>query len=637
MRSSWPAPHRCSALLALPLLLGCATAAAARGGAARGAMTLEVDLAEAPRRLFHARLTLPAAPGPLVLVYPKWIPGEHGPTGPLADLVGLRVRAGGAELRWRRDEVDQYALRVEVPAGAQELALAYDFISPPPASLGFSDGASASANLVTFNWNQVVLYPAGAAAREVRVRPAVRLPAGWAHASSLRAAGREGARVAFEEVSLEELVDSPVLAGRYLEETPLGAIDGAPVSIAVAAESAAQARLTEEQKGWLKNLVAEEAALFGARHFDRYVFLLALSDAVTHFGLEHHQSSDDRLGERTLLDRDRAVYDLVPLLAHEWVHSWNGKHRRPAGLATPDFQAPMKGGLLWIYEGLTQYLGRILVARAGAFTPEQAREDLAMTVQRMRDRRGRAWRPLEDTAAAAQILYPSRDDWAGLRRAADFYDEGHLLWLEVDCRIREATQGKASLDDFARRFFGGKSGGPSVVPYALEDVVKALSEVAPSVDFRALFSERLQALAAEPPLKGVEASGWRLAWAAEPGELFKASEKVDERLDLRPSLGLLVDPEKKKVKDVIPGSPADRAGLAPGMVLVGVDGKKVTADRLLQAVAAPENGTITLLVENAEALETHALQWAGGARYPRLERLEGRPDVYGAIGRPRAR
>jgi predicted metalloprotease with PDZ domain len=412
------------------------------------------------------------------------------------------------------------------------------------------------------------------------------------------------------------------------------------VSAAIAAETEWEGRIPPSMKASFENLVAEEAALFGARHFDRYVFLVTLSDSVTHFGLEHHQSNDSRMSGRAMIDPELALEEFGGLVSHESFHSWNGKHRRPAGLATADYQEPMKGELLWVYEGLTQYYGEVLAARAGFRDGQTARDVFAAEAEAMRTQRGRAWRPLEDTAVAAQILYPARGDWASLRRGVDFYSEGTLLWLEVDAILREKSGGARSLDDFCKKFHGGESGGPSVRPYGLEEVLKALGELAP-YDWRAHFQVRVQGLAAEPPLDGLARAGWRLAYAKEPSPYFKARDKVNKSIDLRASLGLLLD-DGGKVTDVVPGAPADKAGLGPAMKVAAVDGRKFTPERLVGAIAAHDaaaggKGTLDLLVENADSYSVHSVAWSEGPRYPRLERVEGKPDLLSEIFKARAK
>ena len=622
------------------LALGCATAAEAKPAPkvapAPGTAVLQVDLTEAPRRLVHATLRLPARPGPLALAYPQWLPGEHGPTGAIADLVSLQIRAGGELLRWRRDDEEMFRIQVVVPQGATELQLSYDYLSPPQTEAGFSSGASMTQTLAMLSWNQVVLYPDGAAASALTYQASARLPPGWKFATSLETAGREGDLVRFQPVSLETLIDSPVLAAAHLLEVPLGESHGAKVSAALAAETEWELRLPPALRASLQRLVAEEAALFGARHFDRYVFLVTLSDSVAHFGLEHHQSNDSRMSGRTLLDQELAMVEFGWLLSHESFHSWNGKYRRPTGLATPDYMTPMKGELLWVYEGLTNYYGDVLAARAGFWDLPTARDYLAFATDQMQGQRGRTWRPLEDTGVAAQVLYPAREDWHSLRRGTDFYQEGDLLWLDVDTLLREKSGGQRSLDDFCRKFHGGESGSPKVVPYGLDEVVKVLEGLVP-FDWRALLTARVQSLTEDAPQAGLARAGWKLAYGEEKSPYWKAHEKADKVLDLRPSLGLMVN-EKALVTDVIPGRPADKAGVGPAMKVVAVNGRKFTPERLSAAVeaSATAKGPIDLLLENADSYAVHSLDYHGGPRYPRLERLAGTPDLLSEILRGRA-
>ena len=646
--SNPPIPRTLPALCAL-CLIGCASAAEARGKQVKyspvpGTAQLEIDLTEAPRRLVHARLRLPVRQGPLKLAYPQWLPGEHGPTGLIADLVSLQIHAGSQLLTWRRDDEEMYRVHVDVPAGTTELQLSYDFLSAPPTEGGYSSGASMTQRLALLSWNQVVLYPGGARADELSYAPSVQLPPGWKAATSLerelQGEAAPGGLIKFKPVSLETLVDSPVLTGLYLNEVPLGESHGAKVSAAIAAETEWEARMPPSIKASFERLVAEEAALFGARHFDRYVFLVTLSDHVTHFGLEHHQSNDSRMSGRTMIDPELALEEFGGLVAHESFHSWNGKHRRPLGLATPDYQEPMKGELLWVYEGLTQYYGEVLAARAGFRDPQTARDVMASEAEAMRTQRGRSWRPLQDTAVAAQILYPARGDWASLRRSVDFYSEGTLLWLEVDTILREKSGGAKSLDDFCKKFHGGEIGGASVKPYTLDEVLKTLGDLVP-YDWRAHFQVRVQGLAEAPPLDGLVRAGWKLSYQREPSPFFKTREKVNKAIDLRASLGLLLD-DKGQITDVVPGAPADKAGLGPSMKLVAVDGRKFTPERLLASIesheaAAGGKTSLDLLVENADSYAVHRVAWTDGPRYPRLERIEGKADLLSEIFKAKAK
>src|SRR5262245_32203064 len=436
---------------------------------------LRVDASDAPRKIFHADLTIPASPGPMSLFYPKWIPGEHAPTGPVTDLAGLKISAGGRPLEWRRDSVELYAFHINVPRGATSVDVKLDFLSTSENS-GYTSAASATSELTILSWNQLVLYPQGKASDDIQVDAELQLPEGWKFGTALPVARSNGSNVQFKTVSLTTLVDSPVLAGRHFRRFELspGASPAHYLDIAADTEQALNA--SPELIERYKRLVKEAQALFGATHYREYHFLLALSDEIAHFGLEHHESSDDRSRENSLTD---PVSQMVGagLLPHEFVHSWNGKYRRPDGLATRDFEQPMKGDLLWVYEGLTEYFGWVLTARSGLRTPESNRQFLALDAAMLDNRAGREWRSLADTAVAAQLLYEARSDWESLRRGVDFYDEGLLIWLEADMIIRRQTQGRKSLDDLCRAFHGSPSGPPEVRSYSFDNLTEALNGV----------------------------------------------------------------------------------------------------------------------------------------------------------------
>jgi predicted metalloprotease with PDZ domain len=401
----------------------------------------------------------------------------------------------------------------------------------------------------------------------------------------------------------------------------------------MACDSKAGLAMSDEQVACHRKLVAEAYALFGARHFRDYHFLLSLSDHVAHFGLEHHESSDDRAWERTWVDENKRIAN-SNLLSHEMTHSWNGKYRRPADLATPDYQVPMKDDLLWVYEGLTQYIGFVLSGRSGIRSPQEVRDYLALAAAGLEYTPGRTWRPLIDTAVEAQLLYGASDQWASWRRGVDFYDEGVLIWLETDVTIRKLTNGQRSIDDFCRKFHGGDSGPPKVVTYTFDDVVSTLNDVAPN-DWRTFLDTRLHSLAPHAPMGGVEGAGWKLVFADTLSGAMKAENEATERLDLDYSIGLSVDVSEAKrgfVIDVIQGSAAAKAGVAPGTRLVAVNGRHFDKDVLLDAVKATKDGApLELLVDNGEFYRACKLDYRGGHRYPQLQRIAGQPDVLSEI------
>jgi len=593
---------------------------------------LVVDLTDAPRNIFHSVLIIPASPGEMTLVYPKWIPGNHRPSGPIANVTGLHFTAGNQELVWQRDPVDMYAFHVIVPPGAKALQAAFDLISADSAGGG---GSAASSNLVDLNWNQVVLYPQAAASDALEFVSSVRLPAGWKFGTALTTARATAYEVEFNPVSLTTLVDSPLIAGahyRQIELAPAGEIPSHVIDMV--GESDADIEMSPQDVTAYRKLVAEADALFGAHHYRQYHFLYTLSDQVGHHGLEHHESSDNSAGERTLLDPDEHLLDAA-LLPHEFVHSWNGKYRRPAGLVTRNYQEPMIGDLLWVYEGLTEYLGDVLTARSGLWTPEQYREALAGTAAMLDHRAGRTWRPLEDTAVSVQTLRMLGSHWESWRRSLDYYPEGELIWLEVDSTIRQQSNGQRSLDDFCRRFHGGESASPKLVPYTFDDLVRTLNDVAP-YGWATLLKERVKTTSTHAPLGGIERGGWRLVYNDKPNAYLGAIEKLSKSTNLAYSLGMMIGEEGQLV-DVTPGSPAYQAGLGPGMTMVAVNGRRWSPAVLHQALvsAHQDHQPIELIVETAQFFKTYSIPYYEGEKTPHLERVESQTDLLGDILKPK--
>lgn len=600
-------------------------------------ITLAVDASDAPRRIFHVRETIPVAPGPLTLAYPKWIPGEHGPTGPITDLVGLKISAGGKPLAWKRQGAEMWAFDVVVPPGTEALEVAFDYVASLEA------WTTASAPLGVVNWWSLLLSPQGPGENARIFSASLRLPAGWKHGTALEVVRDSGGILAFAPVSLVTLIDSPVLAGAHFRTVDLTPGQKPGHWLHIAGESAASVNISPEDVARHQRLLAEAFALFGARHYVNYHFLLALSDALPSNGLEHHESSDNRVRERALVD-ETAKEVMGTLLPHEYVHSWNGKYRRPADLVSgvsANYQAPVQSQLLWVYEGLTEYYGDVLGARSGIRTPELYRENIALIAGAMDSQA----RPLADTATAAQLLYFGRSDWAAWRRGVDFYPESALVWLEADVLIRQKTAGKKSLDDFARAFFGPPGGGPAVRTYAFGDVVAALNAVAPN-DWAGFFQARVYDVAPRAPLGGIEAAGWLVDYTDRKPELTEAAEEESELFDFWYSLGMTVhgdgnsgDAEDGVIRDVAPGMPAARAGVGPGMRLIAVNGRRYSAERLREALRAARDveDPIALLVENIDTFQTCSVDAHGGERYPYLKRDSSRPDLLSAIARPLTR
>jgi predicted metalloprotease with PDZ domain len=599
-------------------------------GQANIAERLSVDATDAPRNILHSTLTIPVTPGAVTIVYPKWIPGNHRPTGPIQNFTGLHFKAGGSELEWQRDLEDMYSFHLQVPPGVKELEASYDTITYNGTS------SLASSKVLDLLWNQVVLYPKGSATDSVEVTASVRLPQGWKFGTALTPTRQSGNSVEFQAVSLTRLVDSPLIAGaiyRQVQITPAGE----PLThvVDMVGESDEAVQITDKDIASLKQLVAETGKLFGARHYTKYTFLLTLGDQTAHHGLEHHESSDNGAGEEMFSDAD--VHDLeADLLPHEFVHSWNGKYKRPAGLVTLNYQEPMHGDLLWVYEGLTDYLGNILAARTGLRSPEQFRENLAYTAAMLDHRAGRSWRPLQDTATSVQTLFAAPTEWTNWRRTADYYPEGYLIWLEVDSILRQKSNGQKSLNDFCRLFYGGRSGPPVVVSYKFEDVVATLNQVVPN-DWGKLLRERLDSKSPHAPLGGITNGGWKLVYSAEKNATMDARGKSSEIIDLSFSLGLIAT-KQGDVRDVIPGSPAYAAGLGPGMKLIAVNGRKWSKDVVHAALRASVHNQhpLALLAENGEYYNIYEVNYHEGERYPHLVREEGQPNILDEIIKPLA-
>jgi predicted metalloprotease with PDZ domain len=609
--------------------------------AAPPTITLSVDATSALRKIFHAKLKIPATVGDLTLYYPKWIPGEHAPDGPVIDLAGLKFTASGKILKWRRDLLDGFTLHIEVPAGETEVNAELDFLSPATFEGGFSAGSSATDKMAVISWNQLLLYPKGYKSDDLTYIATLKLPIEWKYGTPLpveRDTALTGTPlpgqvnavhlIEFQAVSLTTLVDSPVITGEFLKVVKLA--DDPLTEMDIAADSAAALAAPQELWDHYKNLVEQANKLFGAHHYRDYHFLLSLSDHVAHFGLEHHESDDSRISERGLVD-DTARKQSATLLPHEYVHSWNGKYRRPADLATPDYQTPMQDDLLWVYEGLTQYLGTVLTARSGLLTPEQVRDDLGLTAAALDHTPGRAWRNLQDTADAAPQLYFTPQAWNSWRRSTDFYDEDTLNWLWADVIIRQQTKGKKTLDDFCRLFHGAPSTGPLVKPYTFEDVIAVLNQIAP-YDWRGFWTERLTNHGPGAPLGGVEGSGWKLVYDDVQSEMDRGGESNSHSVSTAYSIGLELR-EDGGINDTIEGMPAAKAGIGPGMKLIAVNGRQYSPDVLRDALKAGKNSSspLELLIENTDYYKTYKLDYHGGERYPHLVRDESKPDLLTEI------
>jgi predicted metalloprotease with PDZ domain len=604
---------------------------ASRAATAPPHINIALDATDAPRKILHAQLTIPATAGTMTLYYPKWIPGEHAPSGPAIDVTGLKFTANGQFLKWRRDLADNWAIHVEVPAGAQEVHASLDYLEPGESDQSlFSAGSSATQKMLVISWNQVLLYPKGWTGDQITYSASLRLPAGWKFGTPLQVTSRSGDEIHFESVSLFTLVDSPIISGEYLKVVPLNQGQNPPVEMDIAADSTTA--LDAPQQVWdeYSNLVKQATTLFGATHYRDYHFLFSLSDHVAHFGLEHHEANDSRSEERTLIDPQlRSLH--AGLLPHEYVHSWNGKYRRPADLTTSDYEQTMQDDLLWVYEGLTEYLGDVLTARSGLWTPQEYRDALAGSAAMLDHRPGRTWRNLQDTADSAALLYYTPKEWDSWRRSVDYYDEGELDWLWADSIIRQQTGGRKSIDDFCKLFHGAPSTPPIVKTYTFDDVVNALNQIAP-YDWRGFWNERLTNHGPGAPLGGIEGTGWKIVYDENRSPMMRAWEDDHRTLNAAFSVGLIIK-ENGEIEDTIEGMDAAHAGIGPGMKILAVNGRRFTPQLFRDALHEGKNASqpLQLLIENTDYFRTFVLDYHGGEKYPHLVREESKPDMMTEI------
>ncbi len=639
-------PQLCIVTLTLPamvsrlLIVGvvfvaCIVGSAQTSNQPPGAIIISVDATEAAQKVLHAELSIPCNPGTLTLYYPKWMPADHSPDGPIWNVAGLHFSAAGKAIPWLQDSVDMYAFHVEVPKGTNAITAKLDFLlSAPGPTIDFS--ASGTARLFVLMWNQVVLYPSGWPASQITFQPKLTVPKRWKSQTALPIAERSSETITFKPVTLDLLIDSPVQSGAYTKVIPLTPGESPSHEIDLAADSDAALEIPPAVIENWKHLVKEAQALYQSHHYRDYHFLLTLSDNIMGLGQEHHESSDDRVPANALSDSNQRLLG-ADLLPHEFTHSWNGQYRRPEGLATSDFQQPMKGELLWVYEGLTTYLGTVLAARSGLRNAEQTREHIAWLASTLDHRAGRTWRSMENTSRAAQILYFSPSEWASYRRGTDFYPESVLIWLDADVTIRKLSQGHRSLDDFCRTFLGGSDVMPAIKTYTFDDLVGTMNEVAAN-DWRSFFIERLQSVEPHAPLGGIVGGGWQLSYNDEPNQMIAALQATLGPVDFTSSIGVMVKADGT-VQDAIPGMPAYQAGIRPYTRILAVNGRQFSVDEFVKAVTESKAGArnILLLVSNAGFVESHDVDYHGGLHNPHLARTQDSPDYLDEILKPRAR
>jgi predicted metalloprotease with PDZ domain len=596
-----------------------------------GIIQLTVDASDVTRGIFRVRERVPVAgPGDLVMLYPKWIPGGHSPRGQINKVAGFRASANGRELSWVRDTLDVFGFHVAVPAGVSAVDVEFQYVSPTTADQG---RIVTTPDMASIQWIANSMYPAGYYVRNIPVQASVIVPAGWSVASALRpsAAAAGGGRVDYPTTSYEVLVDSPLIAGAHYRRIPLSD----DVAIDVIADTPEELAATPAQIAAHQRLVDQAVKLFGAEHYDHYDFLLTISDNLGGSGLEHHRSSEDGTKRGYFTDWDNKLGERN-LLPHEYVHSWNGKYRRGADLWTPDYRTPMEGELMWMYEGQTQFWGYVLGARSGMLSKEDtlgALASIAATYSAATP--GRGWRPLIDTTNDPIIAQRAPQPWRSWQRSEDYYSEGLLIWTDVDRIIRQQSRGKRSLDDFARAFFGMRNRDYGELTYRFEDIVATLDRVQP-YDWAAYLRARVYDLAVQPPLEGITAGGYALAFTDQPTDWFKSSEKRLKATDLTYSGGLVVGNDGK-VTTVIWDSPAFNAGLTVGTEIVAVNGRKFDGDALKQAIRnAGGNGKAAeLLIKSGDLYRTARLDWHGGLRYPRLQKVGKGRGTLDALLAPR--
>lgn len=607
-----------------------------------GVIELRVDGTDLIHKIYRVSEVIPVAgTGPMTLLYPKWLPGTHGPGGPVANMAGLVIRATGPScdqpVEWVRDTVEMTAFHLNVPIGATALALEFQFLTPVDPHHG---DVVMTPEMLVLEWNTVVFYPAGHYVSRIDVEPVLTLPKGWHYATALDGATGDP-EIHFRRVPLETLVDSPVFAGRIYREFDLDSHSDRPVRLNVFADDPRSLKISPKAMDAFYSVVQQAVRLFGSRHYDHYDFLLGLSDLLGGIGLEHHRSSENVTLPQYFTDWDRAVItrDLLP---HEYIHSWNGKFRRPADLWAPDYNRPEQDDLLWVYEGQTDFWGKVLETRAGIINRDQFRDLLAFEAATFDHRPGRAWRALQDTTnepilLSAQSGLSQSIEWGSWERNQDYYWEGVLIWLDVDTLILERTKGQKSLDDFARAFFGIDDGSYGTVTYTFDDVVKALNDVAP-YDWATFLRTRLAGHARRAPLDGLARGGYRVVYSDQESPYYHSGEKPRTVSDFDFSLGFVVDNEGV-IGDVNWESPSFTAGLTDGTKIVAVNGFAFSVDRLHRAVADAASAgapAISLIVRNGDRFATVSLDYHGGLRYPHLERIEGRPALLDSIISPRS-
>ena len=590
----------------------------------QGTLKINVDATDVAHRIFRVHQVIPAQAGPLTLLYPQWLPGNHSPNGTIDKMAGLVVKANGQVLPWTRDPLNVYAFHVDVPQGASSVEVEFQFLSSQDQRQG---RVVMTPEMLNLQWNSVTMYPAGYFARQINTEASVKLPAGWQAGTALEVASRDGDTLNFKPINYDDLVDSPIYAGKYFKRIDLDPGAKAPVHMSIVADDAKYLEIKPEQIKPFRNLVQQMYKMYGAHHYDHYDFLVSLSDKMSGNGLEHHRSSEDGTSadfftewKKNALARD--------LFSHEFNHSWNGKYRRGADLTTPNFNVPMSDTLLWVYEGQTQFWGQVMAARSGLWDTEQAHDMWAFTAATYdKGRPGLAsFRNVQDTTNDPIIAQRRPLPYRNYQASEDYYSAGQMIWLDVDGQLRELSGGKKSIDDFGKAFFGMENGKWDVNTYTFEDVVKTLNGIAP-YDWAKYLRTRLDGHG--PLIGGIASHGWKLVYTDKPSEAVKAIEARRHSADLTYSLGVSIG-KGGSIGDVLWDGPAFKAGLSPSMTVIAVNGRDYDADALKEAVTASakdKSQPIELLVKNFDEYKTIRIDYHDGLKYPHLVRDTSKPDT----------
>ncbi|MEG1452259.1 M61 family metallopeptidase [Brevundimonas sp.] len=598
-------------------------------------ITLWVDATDIERRIMSVRQSIPVTQsGPMVLFYPQWLPGNHGPVSPISQIANLQFSANGQRIEWVRNTLHPWSYQVTIPEGVTSLEVSFQWLTPQSDAQG---RVVMTPEMLNHQWEKALLYPAGYASRNVGFMPRLKLPEGWDYAGALKVEGTIDGYLELEPINLEHLADSPVFAGKHFNRIDLDTSGRSPVYLNIVGDSADMVKIKDEHLQLHRNLVTQADRLFGARHYDSYNFLVAASDRLGGIGLEHQRSSENSVATKYFTDPTATLADR-DLLGHEYTHSWNGKWRRPADQMVANFNEPLQNSLLWVYEGQTQYWGLILTARAGLMTKDEALGVMAMAAAQFENAPGRQWRALQDTTNDPIIQQRRPQPWPSIQRSEDYYREGSLIWLDADTLIRQKTNGRKSLDDFAKSFFGSDDGQWEAAPYTFEDVVRHLNGIVEH-DWASFLRERVDAVGPDShgPMNGFEQGGYRLVFKPEPTGYMAALYKELGRNDFVYSLGMMLN-GSNRITSVTWDSPAFKQGLTPGWDIVAVNDKAASSDALKDAIKAAADGgaPVTLIVKRDDRFRTITFDYTGGLRYPHLERIEGTPDYLGDILSPKS-